>query len=200
MEDAVRRECVGSQRGCGRDGCFRSRKDRNIRGPDAAVFLDRIYTNIFSTLPAKAVPLRIDVQGKAGWSLMTVATTRLGKNHFLMTTTTGNAARVLAWLEEWLQTEWPDLKVYCTSAFSTTYFDNRAGGPEKQAASPATGHKHISKIAFSFMHSRMATIDGIPVRIARISFSGELALAKSTCWGLCPTIFGNGCWGARTSL
>src|SRR3546814_12797341 len=42
-------------------------------------------------------------------------TTRLGEDHFLMTTTTGNAASVLAWLEEWLQTEWFDLRVHLTS-------------------------------------------------------------------------------------
>ena len=42
-------------------------------------------------------------------------TTRLGEHHFLMTTTTGGAARVMAWLERWLQTEWPHLKVYLTS-------------------------------------------------------------------------------------
>ncbi len=64
-------------------------------------------------------------------------TTRLGKNHFLMTTTTGGAARVLAWLEEWLQTEWPELKVYCTSV--TEHIYNRAGRPEQQAAAGGTG-------------------------------------------------------------
>jgi sarcosine oxidase subunit alpha len=42
-------------------------------------------------------------------------TARLGEHHYLMSTTSGGAARVLAWLEEWLQTEWPDLKVYFTS-------------------------------------------------------------------------------------
>ena len=42
-------------------------------------------------------------------------TTRLGEHHFLMTTTTGGAARVLGWLENWLQTEWPDMRVFCTS-------------------------------------------------------------------------------------
>ena len=42
-------------------------------------------------------------------------TTRLGEHHYLMSTTSGGAARVLAWLEEWLQTEWPELEVYCTS-------------------------------------------------------------------------------------
>ena len=42
-------------------------------------------------------------------------TTRLGERHYLMSTTSGGAARVLAWLEEWLQTEWPELRVFCTS-------------------------------------------------------------------------------------
>ncbi len=113
MADAVRRECVAAREGVAvMDASTLGKID--IQGPDTAVFLDRIYTNMFSTLP----------EGQCRYGLMCKTdgivfddgvTTRLGKNHFLMTTTTGGAARVLAWLEEWLQTEWPDLKVYCTS-------------------------------------------------------------------------------------
>ena len=113
MDEAVRRECVAARQAVAvMDASTLGKID--IQGPDAAVFLDRIYTNMFSTLP----------EGQCRYGLMCKAdgmvfddgvTTRLGKNHFLMTTTTGGAARVLAWLEEWLQTEWPDLKVYCTS-------------------------------------------------------------------------------------
>jgi sarcosine oxidase subunit alpha len=110
-------------------------------------------------------------------------TTRLGENHFLMTTTTGGAARVLAWLEEWLQTEWIDLKVYCTSV--TEHYSTIAlvGPNSRQLLKELVTDIDLSKDAFPFMHSRAATIDGIPVRIARISFSGELAFEINVTWG-----------------
>src|SRR4029453_6083644 len=101
-------------------------------------------------------------------------TTRLGKNHFFMTTTTGGAARVLAWLEEWLQTEWPDLKVFCPSVTGHISTSPLVGPKSRQLLGELVKNIELSKTAFPFMHSRMATIDGIPVRIARISFSGEL--------------------------
>jgi sarcosine oxidase subunit alpha len=110
-------------------------------------------------------------------------TTRLGKNHFLMTTTTGNAAQVLAWLEEWLQTEWPDLKVYCTSVTEHISTIALVGPKSRQLLQQLVTDIDLSKDAFPFMHSRMGTIDDIPVRIARISFSGELAFEINVTWG-----------------
>jgi sarcosine oxidase subunit alpha len=181
MEDAVRRECVAARQGVGvMDASTLGKID--IQGPDAAVFLDRMYTNMFSTLP----------EGQCRYGLMCKTdgivfddgvTTRLGKNHFLMTTTTGGAARVLAWLEEWLQTEWPDLKVYCTSVTEHISTIALVGPKSRQLLQELVKDIDLSKDAFPFMHSRVATIDGIPVRIARISFSGELAFEINADWG-----------------
>jgi sarcosine oxidase subunit alpha len=160
----------------------------DIQGPDAALFLDRIYTNMFSTLP----------EGQCRYGLMCKAdgivfddgvTTRLGKNHFLMTTTTGGAANVLAWLEEWLQTEWPDLNVYCTSVTEHISTIALVGPKSRQLLQGLITDIDLSKDAFPFMHSRMATIDGIPVRIARISFSGELAFEINADWGYAQHIW-----------
>ncbi len=180
MDDAVRRECVAAREGVAvMDASTLGKID--IQGPDAAVFLDRIYTNMFSTLP----------EGQCRYGLMCKAdgivfddgvTTRLGKNHFLMTTTTGGAARVLAWLEEWLQTEWPDLKVYCTSVTEHISTIALVGPKSRQLLQELVKDIDLSKDAFPFMHSREATIDGIPVRIARISFSGELAFEINVAW------------------
>ena len=100
-----------------------------------------------------------------------------------MTTTTGGAARVLAWLEEWLQTEWPDLKVYCTSVTEHISTIALVGPKSRQLLDELVTGIDLSKEAFPFMHTRMATIDGIPVRIARISFSGELAFEINAEWG-----------------
>ena len=85
-----------------------------IRGKDAGEFLNRIYTNAFKKL----------APGSARYGVMCTAdgmifddgvTLRLDEDRYFMTTTTGGAAKVLDWLEEWLQTEWPELDVHCTS-------------------------------------------------------------------------------------
>lgn len=181
MEAAVQRECVAAREGVAMmDASTLGKID--IQGPDAGIFLDRIYTNMFSTLP----------EGQCRYGLMCKAdgivfddgvTTRLGKNHYLMTTTTGGAARVLAWLEEWLQTEWPELKVYCTSVTEHVATMALVGPKSRQLLGELVQDIDLSNTAFPFMHSREATIDGIPVRIARISFSGELAFEINTNWG-----------------
>jgi sarcosine oxidase, subunit alpha len=181
MDQAVRRECVAAREGVAvMDASTLGKID--IKGPDAGVFLDRIYTNMFSTLP----------EGQCRYGLMCKAdgmvfddgvTTRLGTNHFLMTTTTGGAARVLAWLEEWLQTEWPELKVYCTSVTEHISTIALVGPKSRQLLGELVNDIDLSKDGFPFMHSRAATIDGIPVRIARISFSGELAFEINVAWG-----------------
>ena len=181
MEDAVRRECIAARNGVAiMDASTLGKID--IQGADAGIFLDRIYTNIFSTLP----------EGQCRYGLMCKmdgivfddgVTTRLGKNHFLMTTTTGGAARVLGWLEEWLQTEWPDLKVYCTSVTEHISTIALVGPKSRQLLQELVKDIDLSKDAFPFMHSRQATIDGIPMRIARISFSGELAFEINVAWG-----------------
>jgi sarcosine oxidase, subunit alpha len=181
MEDAVKRECLAARQGVAvMDASTLGKID--IQGPDAAVFLDRIYTNMFSTLPESQC--RYGVMCKAdGIVFDDGVTTRLGKNHFLMTTTTGGAARVLAWLEEWLQTEWPELKVYCTSVTEHISTIAVVGPNSRQLLQELVKDIDLSKEAFPFMHSRMGTIDGIPVRIARISFSGELAFEINVAWG-----------------
>lgn len=180
-DDAVRRECIAARQGVAvMDASTLGKID--IQGPDSAIFLDRIYTNVFSTLPVGQC--RYGVMCKAdGIVFDDGVTTRLGENHFLMTTTTGGAARVLAWLEEWLQTEWPDLKVYCTSQTEHISTIALVGPKSRTLLQELVTGIDLSKNAFPFMHSRDAMIDGIPVRIARISFSGELAFEINVVWG-----------------
>jgi sarcosine oxidase subunit alpha len=187
MDTAVRRECVVARAGVAVMDASTLGKIE-IKGPDAGIFLDRIYTNMFSTLP----------EGQCRYGLMCKTdgivfddgvTTRLGKNHYLMTTTTGGAARVLSWLEEWLQTEWPELKVYCTSVTEHIATIALVGPKSRALLQELVKDIDLSKEAFPFMHSRDATIEGIPVRIARISFSGELAFEINTAWGYARSIW-----------
>ena len=113
FDDAVLRECQAVREGVGiMDVSTLGKID--IQGADAGTFLDRVYSNLFSTLKVGqsryGLMLRSD-----GMVFDDGTTTRLADDHFFMTTTTGGAAGVLDWLEEWLQTEWLDLDVRCTS-------------------------------------------------------------------------------------
>jgi sarcosine oxidase subunit alpha len=102
-------------------------------------------------------------------------TTRLGEQHYLMTTTSGNAARVLSWLEEWLQTEWPELKVYCNSVTEQWCTVGIAGPLARSLLAELTTDMDLGGDAFPFMSCRSGTVAGIPARVMRVSFTGELS-------------------------
>ncbi|GLY14203.1 2Fe-2S iron-sulfur cluster-binding protein [Kineosporia rhizophila] len=174
MHAAVLRECRAARTGVAVMDASTLGKIE-IVGKDAPEFLNRVYTNAFAKLAV----------GSARYGLMCSAdgmvlddgvTMRLAPDRFLMSTTTGGAARVLDWLEEWHQTEWPDLDLTLTSV--TEQFSTIAVvGPAARAviAGLAPGCD-VSNEAFPFMTFRETLLaNGVPARIARISFSGELA-------------------------
>ncbi|MEO5322538.1 sarcosine oxidase subunit alpha family protein [Mesorhizobium sp. CC13] len=145
-----------------------------VQGPDAAEFLDRVYTNVFSTLPV----------GKARYGLMLRedgiafddgTTWRLGEEDFLMTTTTANAGKVMQHLEYFLDVVWPDLKVHLTSV-TDQWAGAAIGGPKAREilASCVTGTK-VDNETLPFMGIVRGEIAGAPVMICRLSFSGEMA-------------------------
>ncbi len=173
MHAAVLRECAAVRESVGvMDASTLGKID--IQGPDAAEFLDRVYTNMFSTL--KVGQSRYGFMcGIDGMVFDDGVTTRLAENHFLMTTTTGGAAKVLDWLEEWLYTEWPDLKVYCTSVTEQISTVAIVGPKSRALMAKLAPSLDVSNENFGFMDNRYADVAGIPARIARISFSGELA-------------------------
>ncbi|MCK6452328.1 MAG: sarcosine oxidase subunit alpha family protein [Alphaproteobacteria bacterium] len=151
----------------------------DVQGRDAAVFLDRLYTNTFSTLPV----------GRARYGLMLRedgivfddgTTSRLADDHFFMTTTTVNAARVLEHMEYHAQTVWPDLDVqFC--AVTDHWASMSLAGPQARATlAKAVEGLDLDNAAFPFMGVGDAAIAGCPVRIFRISFSGELAYEVAT--------------------
>jgi sarcosine oxidase, subunit alpha len=100
---------------------------------------------------------------------------RVGAQRFICTTTTGNAAPVLAWMEEWLQTEWPHLRVRLTSVTEQWHTFPVVGPKSRDVVGAAFPDVDVSNEAFPFMAWRDTTLDGVHVRIARVSFSGELA-------------------------
>ncbi len=173
LHQAVHRECLAVRNSAGMlDASTLGKID--IQGPDAARLLNWVYTNPW---------LKLDV-GKCRYGLMLDengmvfddgVTARLGENHFLMTTTTGGAARVLGWLERWVQTEWPDMQVYMSSV--TDHWSTFAVvGPNSRAVvQKVCQDVDLCNEAFPFMSWREGTVAGVRARIMRISFSGEMS-------------------------
>ncbi|WP_116110336.1 2Fe-2S iron-sulfur cluster-binding protein [Amycolatopsis ruanii] len=173
MDTAVLRECAAVRGGVGiLDGSTLGKID--VQGPDAAVLLDRLYTNMMSTLKVGRVRYGV-MCGNDGMVFDDGTVLRLAEDRFLVVTTTGGAARVLDWMEEWLQTEWPDLRVHLTSVTEQWSVFPVVGPRSRDVIAATFPHLDVSNDAFPFMSWQDTELDGVPVRIARISFSGELA-------------------------
>jgi sarcosine oxidase subunit alpha len=152
-----------------------------VVGPDAAVFLDRIYTNMISTLAIGAI--RYGVMCRLDGMVLDDGTVaRLAGDRFLLTTTTGNAAAVLDWLEEWLQTEWPDLRAYCTSVTEQWTTVALVGPGSRSVLRSLAPTLQVDAADFPFMTWRDAVVAGLAARVCRISFSGELAYEINVPW------------------
>jgi len=179
MDQAVARECRAARTGVAMQDASTLGKIE-LRGPDTGEFLNRIYTNGFKKLKV----------GSARYGVMCLpdgmifddgVTLRLGAaetggDRYLMTTTTGNAAAVLDHLEEWLQTEWPGLDVSCTSVTEQWSTVAVVGPRSREVVARVAPDLDVSAEAFPFMTFRETRLaSGVPARICRISFSGELA-------------------------
>ena len=178
MQDAVNREVRAARTHAGiLDASTLGKID--IRGRDAAEFLDRVYTNSWQGLQVGRCRYGLMLKDD-GMVMDDGVTTRLGEDHFHMTTTTGGAARVLEWLEEWHQTEWPDLEVYLTSV-TEQWSVATVSGPNARAILEKLGCSvSLRDDEFPFMSYRDARLVGLPVRIFRISFTGELSYEINT--------------------
>jgi len=146
----------------------------DIKGPDAAEFLNRIYTNAWLKLPVgKArygVMLRED-----GMIMDDGTTTRITENHYHMTTTTAQAANVLSHLEYYLQIVWPELNVNVVSTTEQWAGAAIAGPKSRDMLAKLFPNLNVSNDALPFMGYVESYLFGVPARIFRISFSGELA-------------------------
>ena len=185
MDAAVFRECAAVRESVGFMDATTLGKIE-IRGKDAGEFLNRVYTNAFKKL--KPGMGRYGVMCTAdGMVLDDGVTLRLDDDRYFMTTTTGGAAGVLDWLEEWLQTEWPELDVVCSSATEQWTTVAVAGPKSRDVIAKLAPELDVSNESFPFMAFREVYLaNGIPARICRISFSGELAfeINVATWWGL----------------
>ncbi|MFF8534288.1 sarcosine oxidase subunit delta family protein [Streptomyces sp. NPDC015532] len=172
-EAAVLRECAAARDGVAfMDASTLGKID--VQGPDAGVFLDLLYTNMMSTL--KVGMIRYGVMCRPDGMVFDDGTViRLTQDRFLVTTTTGNAAVVLDWMEEWLQTEWPELKVHCTSVTEQWATVALVGPRSRDVLGALAPQLAVANDDFPFMAWRETTVAGIGARVCRISFSGELA-------------------------
>ncbi len=159
----------------------------DIQGPDSAEFLNRLYINNWLKLPI----------GKARYGIMLRedgivyddgTTSRLGENHYFMTTTTANAGPVLAHMEYYLQAVWPDLDVVICSA-TEQWTGIAVAGPNSRKLLEKVIDMDISNEAFPFMGVAECKMNTIPARLFRISFSGELAYELNV-----PADFGEQAW------
>ena len=147
-----------------------------IQGPDATEFINRIYSNAFAKLPIGKA--RYGIMLRDDGIVMDDGTTwRLSETDYFMTTTTAHAAKVMVWLEELLQTRWADLKVHVTSV-SEQWAGSAVAGPKSRDVLQAcvADAASVSNDALPFMGVIETRLNnGVMCRIARISFSGEMA-------------------------
>ena len=144
-----------------------------VKGPDAGKFLDMLYTNMMSNLKV----------GRCRYGLMCTengfltddgVVARLDEETFLCHTTSGGSDRIHTWMEEWLQTEWWDWKVY-TANVTEQYAQIAVVGPNARKVLEKLGGMDVSAEALPFMSFVEGKIGGIKARPFRISFSGELS-------------------------
>ena len=172
MDAAVDREVAATRRSIGMlDASTLGKID--LKGRDVAEFLNRIYTNAWSKLAIGRCRYGL-MLGEDGMVFDDGVTARLGETHYLMSTTSGGAARVLAWLEEWLQTEWPDLQVFATSVTEQWATVSLSGPRSRDLVAELVDDVDLDPGAFPHMSVRDAKVDDVGVRLFRISFTGEL--------------------------
>ena len=189
MEEAVNREVKAVRQSLGvLDATTLGKID--IKGKDAAALLNLVYTNAWSKLQVGRCRYGL-MLGENGMVSDDGVTARLGEQHFLMTTTTGNAAAVLGHLEEWLQTERPDFDVTCTSVTEQYATVSIAGPNARRLMAELTSDIDLSAEALPHMSFTEGTVAGIPARVFRISFTGEFAFEINV-----PASYGLALWQA----
>ncbi len=188
MHQAVQRECLAARKSVGiLDASTLGKID--IQGPDAKKLLNMVYTNAWSQLQPGRCRYGL-MLNENGMVFDDGVTTCLAENHYHMTTTSGGAARVMGWLEEWLQTEWPSWQVYCTSV-TEQWAVATITGPNSRALLSELCDAPLDEESFPFMSMKAFEVAGIPARVFRISFTGDLAFEINV-----PARYGVALWKA----
>ncbi len=189
MRAAVKRECLAVRNDVGILDASTLGKIE-IQGRDAAALLNRVYTNRWDDLAVGRCRYGL-MLGEDGMVFDDGVTARLGEHHYLMTTTSGGAERVLGWLEEWLQCEWRKLKVFLTPVTANWATINIAGPRARAVLARLQSDIDCSPSAFPHMAVREGRMMGVAVRVARVSFTGELSFEVNV-----PARYGLALWKA----
>ncbi|MFL2543770.1 MAG: sarcosine oxidase subunit alpha family protein [Alphaproteobacteria bacterium] len=172
MDEAVNREVKATRDSLGiLDASTLGKID--LKGRDVSEFLNRIYTNAWSKLAIGKCRYGV-MLGDDGMVIDDGVTTRLGDYHYVMTTTTGNAASVMSKLEDWLQTEWPELEVYLTSVTEQFGTISLNGPNSRKIVESLFPNQNFSSESFPHMSFKELKIDEVSCRVMRISFTGEI--------------------------
>ena len=142
-------------------------------GPDAAEFMGRMYVNAWAKLQPGRCRYGL-MLGENGYLLDDGVVGRLAPDRFHVTTTTGGAPRVLALMEDYLQTEWPDLQVWLTSTTEQWAVLAVQGPRARDVLAPLVDGLDIGPDAMPHMSVQAGAIGGVPMRLFRVSFTGEL--------------------------
>ncbi|MCR9086820.1 MAG: sarcosine oxidase subunit alpha family protein [Rhodobacteraceae bacterium] len=172
MEDAVAREILSVRREVGLLDASTLGKIL-VKGPDAGRFLDMLYTNMMSTLAPGRCRYGL-MCSENGFLMDDGVVARIDDDTWLCHTTTGGADNIHGHMEDWLQTEWWDWKVW-TQNLTEQFAQIAVVGPNARTLLERLGGMDLSAEALPFMRWAEGEIAGIPARVFRISFSGELS-------------------------
>ena len=154
-----------------------------VVGPDAAEFLDRMYTGSFTRLAPGRCRYGV-LLNEAGFVMDDGVVARLAPDRFHVTTTTGGAASVLHHMEDYRQTEFPELRVWLTSITEQWAVIAVQGPLARQVIAPLITDIDLAPDAMPHMSVREGHVCGVPARLFRVSFTGELGLRDQRAGGL----------------
>jgi sarcosine oxidase subunit alpha len=189
MHAAVRRECRAVRASVGIFDASTLGKIEVV-GPDAAELMNRIYINSWTKLAPGRCRYGLMLK-EDGYIMDDGVVARMSEDRFHVTTTTGGAPRVLSHMEDFLQTEWPDLEVFLTSTTEQWAVIAVQGPKAREVIAPLVSDIDMSPEAFPHMAVRTGHICGVATRLFRVSFTGELGFEINV-----PCDYGRAVWEA----
>lgn len=193
FDAAVRREVLAVRRSAGMfDGSPLGKIE--VKGPDAATFLNRLYVNNAITVKVNAGRYGL-MCNENGVVIDDGVFVRLADDHFMVHTTSGGAVRIYQWMEEWLQCEWLDLQVIVNNVTSQWANVTVSGPNARKVLQQLDSDIDFDAAAFPHMQFRRGSICGVEARVLRASFTGEISYEISV-----PARYGLGLWEAVYEL
>ena len=145
-----------------------------VRGPQAALLVDRLYANTMSTLAVGQARYGL-MLNEQGVIIDDGVCARLADSEYWVSTTSAGATRIAHWIDEWLQCEWPELEAIATPVTSQWATVTLAGPRARDVFSLLATDIDVSAGACKHLQTRRGTLEGYDCRILRVSFSGELS-------------------------